>query len=165
MTNFILFCTFLRTHGLNGEIVARCDFENPKGFTGTLFIKENNKMIAFPAKITGLLNGNNIIMKCAEIHSIEEAQKIIKKEIYINRSDLPSLSSGEYYACDLIGLEVQNIKNNQKIGIVVDLVDFGSGPNLEVKNLQEKLEYYVFNNSTEIELDSKVIKINLPEYV
>ena len=165
MTNFVLFCTFLRTHGLNGEIVARCDFENPKDFTGTFFIKEKNEMTAFPVKITGFLNGNNIIMKCAEIHSIEEAQKIIKKEIYISRNELPTLNTGEYYACDLIGLEVWNIKNNQKIGIVVDLVDFGSGPNLEVKNLQEKLEYYVFNNSTEVELDSKVIKINLPEYV
>jgi 16S rRNA processing protein RimM len=165
MTNFILFCTFLRTHGLNGEIVARCDFENPKGFTGTFFIKENNKMIAFPVKITGFLNGGNIIIKCGEINSIEEARKIIKKEIYISRSELPTLDTGEYYACDLIGLEVWNIKNNQKIGIVVDLVDFGSGPNIEVKNLQEKLEYYVFNNSTKVELDSKVIKINLPEYV
>ena len=104
-------------------------------------------------------------MKCETINSIEEAQKIINKEIYINKNELPSLDEGEYYACDLIGLEVQNIKNNQKIGVVVDLVDFGSGPNLEVKNLQEKLEYYVFNNSTEVELGSKVIKISLPEYV
>ena len=165
MTNYILFCSFSRTHGLKGEIVAHCDFENPQEFNGTFFIKEKNEITAFPAKITGLLNRNNIIMKCETINSIEEAQKIINKEIYINKNELPSLDEGEYYACDLIGLEVQNIKNNQKIGVVVDLVDFGSGPNLEVKNLQEKLEYYVFNNSTEVELGSKVIKISLPEYV
>ena len=165
MTNLILFCTVLKTHGLNGEVSARCDFENPKDFTGTFFVKEQNEIKAFPVQITGLLNGGNIIIKCGEINSIEEARKIIRKEIYINRNELPSLNPGEYYPCDLIGLEVRNTKNNQKIGIVVDLVDFGSGPNLEVKNLQEKLEYYVFNNSTEIELDSKVIKLNLPEYV
>ena len=110
-----------------------------------------------------MLKNDRIIIKCDGINSIEEAQRIVSKQIFVPRDALPPLESG-HYACDIIGLEAIDF-NGLKIGVVVDVVDFGSGLNLEVENLQEKLEYYVYGDDTIIDLQLGIIKIKLPEYV
>lgn len=163
MQKYIPFGKIIKTHGLKGELVLECDFENPYHFLKNLFFAKDNQMQPLKVEISGTLKNDRFIIKCDGIHSIEEAQTMVSKQIFVPRNKLPPSENG-YYICDIIGLEAVDF-NGLKIGTVVDVVDFGSGLNLEIKNLQEKLEYYVCSDDTIVDLQLGIIKVKLPEYV
>ena len=47
-------------------------------------------------------------MKVEGVNSREEVARFTNKLLKINRSDVPPLEDGEYYAFDIIGLQVIN---------------------------------------------------------
>ncbi len=161
--DFVLFGTITKTHGLHGAFAVESYFEKPFDIYKKFFLYIDCVLKEEKISISGILNNNRVIMQCDRINSIEEAKKIIASEIYISRSNMPQLADGEYYPCDLIGMDI--IFNEVKIGVVSDVVNFGSGVNFEVKNSEEKLEYYVYDENTVIDLESRKIKVKILEYV
>ncbi|MFT4968019.1 MAG: 16S rRNA processing protein RimM [Candidatus Deianiraeaceae bacterium] len=166
MNNYLLFGTIIKTHGICGEVVLHHNFENPMEFSGKLWIDNLPSPTKLNATFRTQLSNGNIILVCSGINSIEEAQRqVLKKTVFIHKDDIPPIENGKFYAFNLIGLKICNAKDGSEIGIVVDIVDFGSGLNFEVKSLQEKLEYYLYDDSTHIDIDNQIITIVLPEYV
>ena len=55
---------------------------------------------------------------------------IMGLEVWLHREELPKLPDDEIYFCDIIGYEV--VHNNQKIGILQDVYDFGAGTVLKL---------------------------------
>ena len=76
---------------------------------------------------------------------------------------LPKIKN-EIYVFNVIDLEVFT-ENDEKIGVVTDVVDFGSGPMLEINvgKTKEKLEYFLYNKNTvkNVDLENKKITIIL----
>ena len=82
------------------------------------------------------------ICKIEDIHDRTDAEKLIKKKLYIERDKLPSLDQGdEFYITDLIGLKVIDTDQNN-IGSIKMIDNFGAGDLLLVKPISGK-EYYV----------------------
>lgn len=48
----------------------------------------------------------------------DEARGLIGKQVFAERSDLPSLGKGEYYLSDLLGLSGVDGESNQVVGIM-----------------------------------------------
>ena len=165
MKNFIHFGNVSKTHGVFGNFVINANsFEDPKSFVGSLFIKKNSMFVEFAVEFKGVLNEGNIIVRSENHKTIDGARTLIGTEIFIDRNALPPLEDGEYYPCDILGFSVVD-DNANAIGIVCDLVDFGSGANIEVRNDKEKLEYYLLGDDAKIDFENKTISIILPRYV
>ena len=165
MKNFIHFGNVSKIHGVLGNIVINANsFEEPKNFVGSLFIKKNGVFVEFTVELMGVLNEGNIIVRSAEHKTIEDARTLVGSEILIDRNALPPLEDGEYYPCDIIGFDVVD-ENGHNVGNVGDVVDFGSGANIEVRNDKEKLEYYLLGDDAKINFENKTISIILPQYV
>jgi len=62
------------------------------------------------------------VIRLEGIDSIEEAEKLIGREVYIEKSDLPELGEGEFYWFDLIGLDVYT-EDGRYAGKVESLID------------------------------------------
>ncbi len=58
------------------------------------------------------------VVKLVDINSFEEAEVLINKEIFINKSDV-ELEEGEYLITDLIGFEVYD--GDKLIGVLKDI--------------------------------------------
>lgn len=65
--------------------------------------------------------GNMVIMKIKDIDSIDLAERLKTKNIYIPREESVELEEGEFFVADLIGLDVFTI-DGEKIGVVKDVL-------------------------------------------
>ena len=65
---------------------------------------------------------NTVILKFEGLDKIEDVEKFIRSEIYVDRDDALTLEDGEYYLADLIGLDVYE-KNGNKLGKIKDYLE------------------------------------------
>ena len=65
--------------------------------------------------------GNMVIMKIKGIDSIELAQKLKTKNMYIGRDQGKELEEDEFFVADLIGLDVFTV-DGEKVGVVKDVL-------------------------------------------
>ena len=65
--------------------------------------------------------GNMVIMKIKGIDSIELAEKLKTKNMYISREQGRELDEGEFFVSDLIGLDVFTV-DGEKVGVLKDVL-------------------------------------------
>lgn len=102
------------THGIKGEVRFNpwCDSpEFMKRFRTLYFDKNGEKAV----KVTACRpHGNIVILKLEGIDTVEQAQKLRGKTLYMNRKDA-KLQKGDWFIQDLIGCTVYDADNNAKI--------------------------------------------------
>lgn len=124
MSNFISIGKIFATHGLNGSIKIESYIEN---FTyivenGSVLDEEfNNIKIEIQSNVK-----NTYICKYENIDCIDDAKKIMRKEIFVNKKNFPKLKEGEIYAFDAIGFSVI-AENGDIYGEIFDVADYGCG--------------------------------------
>ncbi len=99
-----------------------------------------------------------VIVSFANINSRNEAEKLIGKKIFINKSQLPELKKGEYYISDLLGFEVKVYKG-KKLGFVKKINNFGADDLIEVVQKNNNTFYIPLNAENIKEIN--VIKKNI----
>ena len=93
-----------------------------------------------------------VIAKIEGVSERAQAEAWSGKLLYITRSDLPALGPEEYYCADLIGLRVVTEEDN-RIGVVRDVHDFGAGGILEIERHNETELMLSFTSETVVEID------------
>ena len=125
----------VRTIGLKGEvkIYPSTHFRDTRFKKGSrVFLLNDNNEIERELTIkTHRTNGNcdNLIFE--EITSIEEAEKINKKYLFVEKNP-EILGKNEYFYSDLIGMKV-DFDNGQEIGVVKAIEEYTSYVTLRVK--------------------------------
>jgi 16S rRNA processing protein RimM len=62
------------------------------------------------------------LIKLEGIDTIDKAEELVGRDVYVDRSDLPELEKGEFYWFELIGLETYT-EDGKYIGRVESLID------------------------------------------
>lgn len=75
--------------------------------------------------------GKFLIAQFSEITSLEEAERFIGHEVLLPMDRLAKTSEGEYYHCQLIGLEVRTI-DGKVLGKIARIIETGSNDVYEV---------------------------------
>lgn len=114
------------THGIKGEVRVNpwCDTpEFMKKFKTLYFDANGNKAV----KITACRpHGNVVILKLDGIDTVEEAQKLRNKTLYMNRADA-KLGKDDWFIQDLIGCTVYDADDNEKTyGKLTDVAETGA---------------------------------------
>lgn len=114
------------THGIKGEVRVNpwCDTpEFMKKFKTLYFDANGNKAV----KITVCRpHGNVVIIKLDGVDTVEEAQKLRNKTLYMNRADA-KLQKGDWFIQDLIGCTVYDADDNSKTyGTLTDVAETGA---------------------------------------
>lgn len=125
MKQYLETAKIVATHGIRGEVRCQyfcdsaeflCEFEE-------LFLdKKGEKPVlitrAYPHK-------NVVIMKIDGIDTVEDAQKLIGKTLYMNRDDV-ELDEGVYFIQDIIGLVVKDIESGEVYGKISEVYQNGA---------------------------------------
>lgn len=118
-------------HGIKGEVKVK-SFTEPDTNVDKYGVVENkNGNRTFELKVVG--HSKELLrVKIKGVDDRTAAEALIGNGFYINREVLPELEDeDEFYEADLVGLEVR--QNDQVIGTVAGLYNFGAGEIIEIK--------------------------------
>lgn len=103
------------THGLKGEVRIEPWCDSPQFFSQfkTLYFDEGKT----PVKVNSRPHKNMIIAKLEGVDSIDDAEKLRGKLLWMDRNDV-QLNEGVYYIQDLLGCKVIDIDSNREYGII-----------------------------------------------
>lgn len=114
------------THGVKGELRVNpwCDSpEFMKKFKTLYFDNKGEKAVKV---ISCRPHGNIVILKLEGIDTVEDAQKLRNKTLYMNRNDA-KLKKGDWFIQDLIGCTVYDADSNEKVyGQLTDVAETGA---------------------------------------
>ena len=128
------------THGVRGmlRIQSWCDSNEvfcgfKKLYTDKNGVNELDITSASP-------HGTVVIAKIKGIDTIEKAETLRNKIVYINREQL-NLEEGSYIIQDIIGCDVYNADTSEKLGEIIDVSKTGSNDVWHIK--KEEKEYLI----------------------
>ena len=133
-------------HGIKGEVKVKSFTEPDTNVDKYGPVENKNASQKFELKVVGY-SKELLRVKIKGINDRNAAEALIGTGFYINRDALPELEDDdEFYEADLIGLEVR--QNNQAIGTVARLYNFGAGEIIEIKLTSNgKLEMLPFTKT------------------
>ena len=155
MKQFLETAKIVATHGIRGEV--RCQYfcdsaEFLCEFDELYLDKKGEKPVeisrAYPHK-------NVVIMKIDGIDTVEDAQKLIGKTLYMNRDDV-ELDEDVYFIQDIIGLVVKDIDSGEVYGKISDVYQNGATDVYSIKkeNGAELMFPYIDEVVTQIDIEA-----------
>jgi len=106
------------THGIRGEVRV-----NPWADSPAFLLSFDRFYIdGRPYEVvSSRVHKNIVILAFAGINSIEEAEKLRNKVIWIDRNDV-ELPEGEFFIADLIGLDAVDADTGERLGQIADVL-------------------------------------------
>ena len=146
------------THGIKGEMRVECWCDSPEFFCQLkkVYLQEGICCL----KVKSRVHKHIAIMKAEGIDTIEEAEKLRNKVLYIDRNDV-ALEEGTYFIQDLIGLSVYDVDNGSLYGKVTDVMQTGANDVYQItdSNGREYLIPVIDEVVIAVDLDSEKILI------
>lgn len=143
------------THGLNGEVRVECWCDSPEFlcYFKNLYFKEGQEKI----QVKSRPHKNIALVKIKNVNSIEEADMLRGKVLYINRDDI-DFEEGVNFVQDLLGCVIKDIDTGAVYGKITDVLYTGANDVYEVTNGDNKkfyvpvIEQVVINKDVENEV-------------
>lgn len=127
------------THGLRGELRVDPWCDSPQFLCQfkTLYLKKGETKLSVSSRPHKTI----AIVKAKGIDTIEEAEKLRGRVLYINRSDA-KLAPDEYFIQDLMGLDVIDIDTSKSYGKITDVLKTGANDVYQVTD-EKKKDYLI----------------------
>ncbi len=111
------------THGIKGELRVECWCDSPDFFCQLkkVYLQEGKQCLEVRSRV----HKHIAIMKVKGIDTIEEAERLRNKVLYMDRNDV-QLEEGAYFIQDLIGMAVYDVDNGTLYGKVTDVMQTGA---------------------------------------
>ncbi len=138
MNNLLEAGKIVSVFGIKGEIKVQPWCDSPEFLCefDTLYYKSGT-----PVEIEKSRRAKNIVvMKIKGVDTVEEAQKIRNRVLYISRDDV-ELDEGCYFIADLIGLEVVDADSGRVYGTITDVTETGANDVYHIKAQDGKMYY------------------------
>ena len=163
MDKEIIIGKIVAPHGVRGDIRILPLTEKPDLFLDLeyLLLEGGKKLTVKNARFQKRM----ILVTTKEITSMNEAELLRDKNIYIKAEDLPELEDDEFYVADLVGIPVYDLDGKQ-IGTFKDSLSTGSNDVyiIAVPGAKDILVPALKEYFKEINLAEKRIVVKLPEW-
>ena len=107
------------------------------------------------------INNSKLTGKLKKCDSINCAEKLNGKKIFIDINHLPKNKKNKFYIFDLINCEVKTSKNIL-LGNIIDIDNFGAGDLIKIKKDNNKSFFIPMNedNVVKVDLKKKLVIVN-----
>ncbi len=152
------------THALKGELKVRNYSNSQKRFEElkSILIKNGDEYVSYDIEKVRYQN-DVVLLKLQGVDTIEQAETLKGKSIYIERKDAPKLNDDEYYVADLIGSKVY--EGDTLLGELSDVFTAGAADVYVIKNKgkEDLLLPALKSVILETDVENKIIKVAVPE--
>ena len=156
----------IKTHGLQGEVSILLDVDFPEAYENleSVFVASAGSEMLVPFFVEHLvIRQNKALVKFEEVDTIEQAEKLLKAQLYLPLASLPPLEGDQYYYHEVIGFTVTDREHGQ-LGTVQDVYE-STGQDMIVMQYQEKEVLIPINDDIVQRVDKtqQVVHVTLPE--
>ena len=124
-----------KLHGFKGEVSLFLDVTNSDSYLAISLVYLDIDGNATPFMITNrkLMNKGFMVVKFEGVNNEQQAQKLIRKKVYLPEVALQSLDEHSFYDHEIIGFQVID-RAYGPIGNVISVIDHASNPLLQIDN-------------------------------
>lgn len=148
------------THGVHGEMRVQPWCDEPAFLLPFKYLYLDGSGGGKLSVLSCRQHGNIVLLKVREIDSMEKAQEMRGKTVYIDRNDA-KLNEGDYFIQDLIGCRVVDSDDGRLYGILTDIGRTGSNDVWQVTS-PDKNEYLIPAISDvviDVDIENETVKI------
>ena len=155
----------VRKHSFKGEVVIKLDTDEPELYTNmeSVYVDFGNNLVPFFIDKSSLHKGNQLRVQFEDVYSEEEADSILKSDVYLPLTLLPKLEGNQFYYHEVIGFQIVD-KNFGRVGEVIRINEKAAQPLFEI--LREDKEIFipmVDNFIKKVDRKNKTIEVETPE--
>lgn len=116
--------TIISKFSFKGEVLIKLDTDNPKRYVQeeSFFVDYHKNLVPFFVEQSQLQKDSLLRVKFEDINTEEDAQDLIKKEVFLPLTKLPDLDEGQFYYHELIGFTVFD-QHSDQVGILKAVYD------------------------------------------
>lgn len=153
-----------KTKGLKGEVQVYFEYDEPANLPlESVFAEINGKLVPFFISTYKLQNNQTGNFYFDDIDTIEKAQSLIRKKLFLPNALKPVREDDEFVITDLKGF----IVHDQTIGELGEIIEINEYPQQFVAVVSYKFKEIMFplNDDLIVEVDEKkgILKVDLPE--
>ena len=155
----------VKKYSFKGELLVKLDTDNPSIYTKmeSVFIDKNKSLIPFFIERSSLHKSTLLRVKFEDIDSEEDADKLLKSELYLPLEFLPQLTGNKFYYHEIVGFEAEDLSFGL-VGIVKGVNDTTNQAILEIdRNGSEILIPLIDDFIKSVDREQKKIILAVPE--
>lgn len=129
-----------KTSGYKGELTAFFDVDEPEIYNGLdmVFIELKEGLIPFMILDTNYRGNKKYRLRLEGIESIEDAETLVKKRLFLPLVALPELEEGQFYYHEIIGWKLED-ENFGLVGTIVGVNEHHANPLFIVQKDKKEL--------------------------
>ena len=155
----------VKKYSFKGELLVKLDTDDPSTYTKmeSVFIDKNKSLIPFFIERSSLHKSTLLRVKFEDIDSEEDADKLLKSELYLPLEFLPQLTGNKFYYHEIVGFEAEDLSFGL-VGIVKGVNDTTNQAILEIdRNDSEILIPLIDDFIKSVDREQKKIILAVPE--
>ena len=155
----------VKKYSFKGELLVKLDTDDPIIYTKmeSVFIDKNKNLIPFFIERSSLHKSTLLRVKFEDIDSEEDADKLLKSELYLPLEFLPQLTGNKFYYHEIFGFEAEDLSFGL-VGIVKGVNDTTNQAILEIdRNGSEILIPLIDDFIKSVDREQKKIILEVPE--
>ncbi|MDT7832394.1 ribosome maturation factor RimM [Flavobacteriaceae bacterium S356] len=155
----------VRKHSFKGEVVIKLDTDEPELYRKmeSVFVELGNNLVPFLIEKSSLHKGNQLRVLFEDLYTEEEADSILKSDIYLPLDMLPTLSGDKFYYHEVIGFTIEDV-NFGAVGTIVHINDSAAQPLFEIdRNGSEVFIPMIDDFIKKVDRTNKTIVVETPE--
>ncbi|RAW02811.1 ribosome maturation factor RimM [Pseudochryseolinea flava] len=154
----------LKPHGLKGEVTISLEDDAPDfSAIESVFLEKDNRLVPYFIESISIRDAKAFV-KFEEVDTMDAAQAISKRALYLPKSSRPKSGRGEFYDDEILGFDVDDDAAGN-LGKVTTVVDAGANKLLVVVDANAKEVLIPVNGPfiTSINKTKKKIAVSLPD--
>lgn len=132
--------------GIKGDVRIKSFTGDPKALGDYGPLRDESGKQSFSLKVTGE-NKGLITARIKGVDDRNKAEDLKGTALYIARDALPEADEDEFYYIDLIGLRADLVDQDQGLGFVKQVHDFGAGCILEIEGPDKETHMVPFTKA------------------
>lgn len=153
-----------KTHGLKGEVTIKLEADDPSAYLEMKhFFLEINKVLTpfFVEKITP--NGDKFFVQVQDVKTVEQAQNLVGKVVYLPLEMLPKLSGKQFYYHEIVGFTVADTEKGE-LGAVSEVLEYPTQAILQIMHGKKEILIPILDHVIQnVDRDKKILTITAPE--
>ena len=156
----------VRKHSYKGEVVIKLDTDEPDLYQDleVVFLELNGKLLPFFIEESLLQKGNQLRVRFEDFTTEADAERVLKKEVYLPLTMLPKLEGNKFYYHEVIDFDLVD-QNYGLVGKIVSVNDSTAQELFVVKNGDGKeiLIPLIDEFLVEVNREKKQVVVNTPK--